>query len=130
MKSSHQKVIDTMVKKLTKYGATPKTINAFKRQATQIVTKDYQVLSKLTNLNKSISSEKPTLEESINKTNTDKFKHLQGYSENQKSLAKVMTALGRLKNNTVAENLPIRFPNSNKFIEFKVNKNQIKNCDA
>ena len=125
MKISHQKLIDSVVNKLTKYGANTKTINAFKREANKIVTNDYKVLNKLKDLNQSISKEKPTLKESKAKVNVDKVKHLQGFSAHQKSLAKVMTALGTLKKNTTALDLPISYK-SNKVIEFKVNKKQTR----
>ena len=125
MKVSHQKLIDNLVKKLAKYGASTKSINAFKREATKIVSKDYKVINKLKELNKSVSKEKPTLQESKAKANVDRVKHLQGFSEHQKTLSKVMTALGTLKNSTVSKDLPISYKN-NKVIEFKVNKKQTR----
>jgi hypothetical protein len=140
-KISHQKAMDSMVRKLTRLNAKSRTINAFKVASQSIITSNYNVINRLKMLHASIAEEKPTMstskktiKESVKEFKTQsnmrkygsKIDQIKAFTNNRQALAGMMADLGKYKKNkVVVQNLPITYKGRN-MIQIKFSGSQTR----
>ena len=118
MKVSHQKIVDQIMTKLTKYNATDRSKPAYMKLINKIIASNNNVAGKLNELNQTITHDSKTASKAkaiiktakIAKLNTkyaDKLSDMTAFPNNQNSVIKVAEVLKQYQ--AVFKQLPIQW---------------------